>query len=68
MNRNSKINQHIFRVSPIALLLDLMEQERYILPIKAAGSDQLIIELYSQEHIDANAKTHIDKQLTSLLP
>lgn len=48
--------------------LDLMEQERYILPIKAAGSDQLIIELYSQEHIDASARAHIDQQLTSLLP
>lgn len=45
-----------------------MEQDRYVLPIKAAGSDQLIIELYSQEHIDAGAKAHVDKQITSLLP
>ena len=38
-----------------------MEQDRYVLPEHPAGSDNLAIELYSEQHVDPSVKVNLSK-------
>ena len=44
-----------------------MQQDIYVLPQKAAGEDDLAMELYSEHHIDPHVKAHLSKLLLSAL-
>jgi len=42
-----------------------MQQDRYVLPARPAGSDELAMELYSEQHIDPHVKAQLEKYLLS---
>lgn len=44
-----------------------MQQDRYVLPAKPAGSDDLAMELYSEQHIDPHVKAQLSKSLLSVV-